>query len=82
MDARDEELVKALAPENVGLRRSYEKYSRLKTEVDESFTRAHLTADEELQRRELQKQKLAEKDKIIRMLDEYRRERGEAASGS
>lgn len=82
MDARDEELVKALAPEHHGLRRSYEKHSRLKAEVDELTARPHLTTEEELHRRELQKQKLAEKDKITRMLGEYRRERGEATSGS
>lgn len=82
MDARDEELVRSLAPENAGLRRSYEKHAKLKAEVDQLTARPHLTTEEELRRRELQKQKLAEKDRIIRMLDEYRRERGEAASGS
>jgi uncharacterized protein len=82
MDARDEELVRALAPENAGLRRSYELHAKLKAEVDEMTARPHLTTEEELHRRELQKQKLAEKDKIIRFLGEYRRERGEASSGS
>ena len=82
MDARDVELVKALAPEHAGLRRSYEKHARLKAEVDALTSRPHLTTEEELHRRELQKQKLAEKDKIARMLNEYRRERGEAATGS
>ncbi|MFN2378000.1 MAG: YdcH family protein [Candidatus Binatia bacterium] len=82
MDARDEELVRSLAPENAGLRRSYEKHAKLKAEVDALTARPHLTTEEELRRRELQKQKLAEKDKIIRVLDDYRRERGEATSGS
>ncbi len=82
MDARDEELVRALAPENAGLRHSYERHTALKAEVDALTSRPHLTTEEELRRRELQKQKLAEKDKIARYLGEYRRERGEAASGS
>jgi len=82
MDARDEELVRSLAPENAGLRRSYEKHAKLKAEVEQLTARPHLTTEEELRRRELQKQKLAEKDRIIRMLDDYRRERGEATSGS
>lgn len=82
MDARDEELVKKLAPSNVGLRRLVEKHARLKAEVDELSSRAHLTADEESRRRLLQKQKLAEKDRIVRMLDDYRRDNGEASSGS
>ena len=82
MDARDEELVKALAPQNDGLRRSYERHAQLKAEVEALTSRPHLTTEEELHRRELQKQKLAEKDRIARILDEYRRERGEASSGS
>jgi uncharacterized protein YdcH (DUF465 family) len=82
MDTRDEELVKALAPEHTVLRRLYEKHSRLKAEVDELTSRPHLTTEEELRRRELQKQKLAEKDKIARILDEYRRDHREASSGS
>jgi uncharacterized protein len=82
MDARDEELVKSLAPEHAGLRRSYERHTKLKAEVDALSSRPHLTTDEELRRRELQKEKLAEKDRIVRMLDEYRREHGGAPSGS
>jgi uncharacterized protein YdcH (DUF465 family) len=82
MDAHDEELVKSLSPEHAGLRRSYERHARLKAEVEELTARPHLTTEEELHRRELQKQKLAEKDKIIKILGEYRRERGEASSQS
>lgn len=82
MDARDEELVRALAPGNAVLRQSYERHSQLSAEVDALTSRPHLTTEEELRRRELQKQKLAEKDKIIRFLDSHRREHGEAASGS
>jgi uncharacterized protein len=81
MDARDEELVKALAPEHAGLRRSYERHAQLKAEVEELTARPHLSTEEEMHRRELQKQKLAEKDRIARLLDEYR-ERGEISSGS
>jgi uncharacterized protein len=82
MDARDEELLRALAPSNAVLRQSYERHAALKAEVDELTSRPHLTTEEELHRRELQKQKLAEKDKIIRFLDEHRRGAGEAVSRS
>lgn len=82
MEAHDEELVKSLAPQNVALRRAWEKHSVLKAEVDSLSTRARLTAEEEVRRRELQKQKLAEKDKIMRMLEEHRRGPGAAASRS
>lgn len=73
MEPRDEKLVQELAPSNDELRRAYENHTRLKEEVDELASRAHLTAEEELHRKELQKLKLAEKDKIARMLDEHRR---------
>lgn len=82
MDPRDEELVKSLASENAALRRSYERHSQLKAEVDALASRPHLSTEEELRRRELQKQKLAEKDKIHRYLDDHRRQSGEASSGS
>lgn len=82
MDARDEELVKALAPGNFELRRSYEKHSRLNDEVAALSSRARLTPEEEKQRRELQKQKLVEKDRIVRILEEHRRVHGEAVTGS
>ncbi|HEY2774063.1 MAG TPA: YdcH family protein [Candidatus Binatia bacterium] len=78
MDTHDEELVKQLAPEHPGLRRSYERHAKLKAEVEELSARPHLTTDEELHRRELQKEKLAEKDRLMRMLGEARR--GEASS--
>ena len=82
MDPRDEELVKTLAPEDADLKRSYERHARLKAEVAELSSRPYLTSDEEVRRRELQKQKLAEKDRIVRMLSEYRRTHGEATSSS
>ena len=82
MDARDEELVKSLAPANDGLRQSYERHLQLKAEVDELSQRPHLTTEEEVHRRELQKQKLAEKDRIIRFLEEYRRGQTQVSSAS
>ena len=82
MEPRDEELVKSLAPEHAELRRSYEKHLQLDQEVAELNARPYLTSEEEVHRRELQKQKLAEKDRIVRMLSEYRRSQGEASSGS
>ena len=81
MDPHDEELVKTLAPEHAGLRQSYERHSQLSAEVDALTQRPHLTTEEELHRRELQKQKLAEKDRIARFLGEYR-QRGQVSSGS
>lgn len=81
MDAHDEELVKSLAPQHAELRHSYERHAQLKAEVEDLTRRPHLTTEEELHRRELQKQKLVEKDRIARFLGEYR-QRGQVSSGS
>ena len=82
MEAHDEELVKSLAPQNVALRRAYEKHNLLKAEVSELSTRVRLTPEEESRRRALQKEKLAEKDKIMRLLAEHRRGQAEVSSRS
>jgi len=82
MEQHEEELVKRLALQNVELRRAYERHANLADEVDELSSRPHLTAEEEVRRRDLQKQKLAEKDKIMRMLEDHRRAQPEASSGS
>jgi hypothetical protein len=82
MDERDEELVRVLSPEHPALRHSRETHARLNAEVEELSSRPYLTTEEEIHRRELQKQKLAEKDKIMRILAEYRREHAQTSSGS
>lgn len=82
MNEHDEELVRVLAPQNAEIRRSYDKHAQLKAEVDALSSRAHLTAEEEEHRRLLQRKKLALKDKIVRMLDEHRRENASASAGS
>ncbi|HYC54568.1 MAG TPA: DUF465 domain-containing protein [Candidatus Binatia bacterium] len=73
MEPHDEELVKSLAPGNEELKLAYETHRRLKSEVEELSARSHLSPEEELHRKELQKLKLAEKDKIMRILAEHRR---------
>ena len=73
MEQRDEELIVALLPHNPDLRAAYEEHSRLNVEVDKLAAKAHLSPGEEIERKNLQKRKLAEKTKIIRILDDYRR---------
>ena len=75
MEQRDEELIAALAPQHPELKAAYDEHSRLNGEVDKLAGKAFLSPAEELEKKTLQKKKLAEKDKIMRMLDEYRRDR-------
>lgn len=82
MEAYDEELVKTLAPRNDELRRADEAHRDLAAEVDALMAKGYLSPEEELRRKELQKLKLAEKDKIMRILVDYRRSVGSSPSAS
>jgi hypothetical protein len=73
MEQRDEELIAALLPHNPDLRAAYEEHSRLNAEVDKLAAKHFLSQSEEVERKNLQKRKLAEKTKIMRILDEHRR---------
>ncbi len=73
MEAREEELIETLAPHNEQLRLAAEEHGRLKALVDELKGRPHLSPEEEIKKRELQKRKLAEKDKIMRILADHER---------
>ncbi len=82
MEAHDEELVKSLVSGNDELRRADQVHRELKAEVDALSAKNHLSPEEELRRKELQKLKLAEKDKIMRILVDYRRVAGSSPSVS
>ena len=74
MEQRDEELIRSLLPRDPELKTAYEEHGRLKAEVDRLAQRAHLSAEEELEKKDLQKRKLVEKDKIMRILADHREE--------
>ena len=73
MEQRDEELIQALLPQNAELKAAYDEHTTLKSAVDGLQSRSLLTADEELSKKELQKRKLAVKDKIMQILAGHRR---------
>jgi uncharacterized protein YdcH (DUF465 family) len=73
MEQRDEELIVSLLPQVPELRTAYEEHRKLKAEVDSLQSKTKLTAEEELTKKTLQKRKLAQKDKIMRILAEHRR---------
>lgn len=81
MDQRDEELIAALMPRNPELRTAYEEHHRLNAEVDKLAAKPFLSANEEIEKKNLQKRKLAEKTKIVRILDDYRRSQASGQSG-
>ena len=73
MEQRDEELIAALMPHNPDLKAAYDEHARLNVEVDKLAAKHFLSQSEEIERKNLQKRKLAEKTKIMRILDEHRR---------
>ncbi len=74
MEQRDEELILSLLPQDPELKIAYEEHGRLNAEVDRLAQRPFLSATEELKKKDLQKRKLAEKDKIMRILSSHRDE--------
>ena len=72
MEQRDEELAKELLPQNPELKAAYDEHARLNDEVDKLTAKSYLSPTEELEKKELQKRKLIEKDKIMRILAVHR----------
>lgn len=74
MEHRDEELIEALLPQHPELKAAYEEHARLKSEVEKLASKSFLSPADEKERKDLQKRKLAEKDKIMRILADHRGE--------
>ena len=77
MDPRDVELIETLSQTNWELRTLWKAHQRYEAELAALKV---LTADDELKRKELQKQKLAGRDKIESILRKERSARRKATS--
>jgi uncharacterized protein YdcH (DUF465 family) len=75
METQDEELIESLTPRDADLKSAYEKHLSLKARVDELESLEHLSDLQEMECAELKKKKLAEKDRVMRILSDHRRER-------
>ena len=72
MEKRDEELIQTLLEREPELRRYYEEHADLERQLEVFNQKVHLTPEEEVERKRLQKLKLAGKDKIMEILSRYR----------
>jgi hypothetical protein len=72
MEKRDEDLIRSLMDRDVELRDQYLEHERFKEELARLNSKAHLSADEEVERKRLQKLKLAGKDRIMEILGRHR----------
>jgi uncharacterized protein YdcH (DUF465 family) len=72
MEKKDEELIQTLLEREPELRRYYEEHVALERQLGVYQQKHYLTPDEELEKKRLQKLKLAGKDKIMEILSRYR----------
>ncbi|HIE32698.1 MAG TPA: DUF465 domain-containing protein [Thermodesulfobacteriaceae bacterium] len=64
----DKELVKQYAQKNPKVKELFEKHQALERELEELVRKAYLSADEEVRKKQIQKEKLALKDQIYELI--------------
>jgi uncharacterized protein len=74
MEKRDEEFILSLVDRDAELRRYYDEHREFERQLDAYNGKGHLSADEEMDRKRLQKLKLAGKDRIMEILHRHRTE--------
>lgn len=72
MEKKDEELITTLLEREPELRERYEEHQDLEQQLDALQHKVYLTPDEEVEKKRLQKLKLAGKDRIMEILSRYR----------
>ena len=72
MEKKDEELIQSLLEREPELRQYYEEHVDLERRLAVYQQKLHLTTVEEVEKKRLQKLKLAGKDKIMEILARYR----------
>ena len=72
MEEKDEALIRTLLEREPDLRRYYEEHVDLERQLGAFNEKHYLTPDEEVERKRLQKLKLAGKDKIMEILSRHR----------
>ena len=72
MEKKDVDLIQALLDREPDLRRYYDEHVDLERRLEGFQHKMHLTSEEEVERKRLQKLKLAGKDKIMEILSRHR----------
>lgn len=72
MESRDESAIISLLDKDPELRKYYDEHQQLEKKLLEYQHKLHLSADEEVEKKRLQKMKLAGKDKIMEILEKHR----------
>jgi len=72
MEAKEEQLILSLVERDPELKRYYEEHVQLEKQLAQMNHKGFLNPQEELERKRLQKVKLAGKDRIMEILSRYR----------
>ena len=72
MEPREEAAIVSLLDKDPELRKHYEEHQELEKRLSEFQHKHHLSPDEELEMKRIQKLKLAGKDKIMEILGKHR----------
>jgi uncharacterized protein YdcH (DUF465 family) len=72
MESREEQAIVSLLDKDPELKKYYEEHRELERKLVEFQHKLHLSADEEVEKKRLQKMKLAGKDKMMEILGRYR----------
>jgi uncharacterized protein YdcH (DUF465 family) len=72
MEAKDEQLILSLVDRDPDLRRFYDEHVQLEKQIATFNHKGMLNQDEEVERKRLQKVKLAGKDRMMEILNKYR----------
>jgi uncharacterized protein YdcH (DUF465 family) len=73
MEKSDELLIERYIEEDAELRQYVEEHKQYEDKLEVFKSRIHLSADEEVRRKVLQKMKLLGKERIYSILEKYRR---------
>ena len=73
MEARDLELIEKLIAQDEELRKLMEEHRALEQELEKYAKKRYLTSSEEVEKKRIQKLKLAGKDRIEAILSAYRK---------
>jgi hypothetical protein len=76
MEERDEKLIAHLIQGNETLKEHVQQHRDYEKQLEEFNKRIHLTTDESMERKRIQKLKLANRDRIERILVEHRAAQG------
>ncbi|HZR79641.1 MAG TPA: DUF465 domain-containing protein [Candidatus Binatia bacterium] len=72
MEKRDEELILSLIDKDPELKRHYDEHVDFERQLERLSGKSHLSSEEEVERKRLQKLKLAGKDRIMEILYRHR----------